>query len=89
MPTEFYKPLFIFLLLMCLVVSLYWYKKKLQSGFKNSSLAMMRQVGSLNVGTRERLVVIEISNRWLVIGVTAGRMVALAELDKPLPSDET
>lgn len=81
MQTEFIKPLLIICLLLIIAASLYWYRRKFQSNLINSGHINFKQVASLNLGTRERLVVIEFSNRWLVIGLTPGRMVALAELD--------
>jgi flagellar protein FliO/FliZ len=43
--------------------------------------AIVRVVGGVALGARERVVVVEIANRWIVVGVSSGRMSALANLD--------
>ena len=39
-------------------------------------------VGSASVGTRERVVVLEVGDRWLVVGVAPGQVSAIANLEK-------
>jgi len=39
-------------------------------------------VGSASVGTRERVVVLEVNDRWLVVGVAPGHVSAIANLEK-------
>jgi|APCry1669189665_1035243.scaffolds.fasta_scaffold09227_4 flagellar protein FliO/FliZ len=67
-------------LVLVLVLALAWvlkraYGKKLL----NSSVAKI--VGGVSVGSRERIVVVEVAGRWLVVGVSAGRMTAIADLE--------
>lgn len=47
----------------------------------------LRVIGSTPLGQRERLVIVEVQNTWLVLGVTAGQISKLHEL--PAPSDAT
>jgi flagellar protein FliO/FliZ len=44
--------------------------------------ANLRVVGSLNLGGRERLLVVEIGNQWIVVGASPGRVNALATMPK-------
>ena len=69
-------------LILGLVLALAWvlkrtYGKKLLNG------SVARVLGGVNVGSRERIVVIEVAGRWLVVGVSSGRMTAIANLDPP------
>lgn len=41
----------------------------------------VKVVGGVSVGSRERVVVLEIANRWLVVGVAQGQVSAIANLD--------
>ena len=44
--------------------------------------AGLRIVGALNLGGRERLMVIEIGDQWIVVGASPGRVNALATMPK-------
>ena len=44
--------------------------------------APLRVVGGASVGTRERVVVVEIGGTWLVVGVAPGRIQALHTMPK-------
>lgn len=44
--------------------------------------AGLRIVGALNLGGRERLMVVEIGDQWIVVGASPGRVNALATLPK-------
>ncbi len=41
-------------------------------------------VGGVRVGTRERVMVLEVADTWLVVGVTAGQINALHTLPRQL-----
>ncbi|WP_333623334.1 flagellar biosynthetic protein FliO, partial [Stenotrophomonas indicatrix] len=45
----------------------------------------MKLVASLNVGAKERVVVVEVNGQQLLLGVTAGGINALHTLPEPLP----
>ena len=56
------------------------------SSFSHSKL--LHVVGSVAVGQRERVVIVEVNNTWLVLGVAAGHISKLHELpaqDRPEP----
>ncbi|HAV71696.1 MAG TPA: flagellar protein, partial [Stenotrophomonas sp.] len=46
----------------------------------------MRVVASLNVGAKERVVVVEVNGTQLLLGVTAGGINTLHQLPEPLPA---
>lgn len=41
----------------------------------------IKVVGGVSVGSRERVVVLEVAGRWLVVGVAQGQVSAIADLD--------
>lgn len=43
---------------------------------------LLKPVGSLALGTRERIMVVEIQDQWLVLGVTASQITPLLTLNK-------
>lgn len=64
------------LALMALVA---WFAKRyLPGGTKEASAVKM--IGSTSVGSRERVVVLEIADRWIVVGVAPGQVNAIANL---------
>lgn len=52
-----------------------------------SHSAHLRIVGSTSVGNRERIVVVEVEDTWLVVGVGSGRITKLHE--RPAPAERT
>ena len=75
---------FALLLVLALIVGLGWLLKRLPgSGFRPAE--GMKLVASLNVGARERLVVVEVNGQQLLLGVTANGITTLHVLPEPLP----
>ncbi|WP_236529787.1 flagellar biosynthetic protein FliO [Pseudomonas syringae] len=50
---------------------------------------LMRVVSSTGLGQREKVVIVEVRGQWLVLGVTAQQVTALAQMDAPEPEPET
>ncbi|MFJ4144144.1 flagellar biosynthetic protein FliO [Pseudomonas sp. NPDC089734] len=44
---------------------------------------IMRVVSSTSVGQREKVVIVEVQGKWLVLGVTAQQVSALSQMDAP------
>lgn len=44
--------------------------------------AAVKIVGGVSVGTRERILVVEAAGQWIVVGVTPGRINALATMPR-------
>jgi flagellar protein FliO/FliZ len=49
----------------------------------------VKVVGTTAVGTRERVVVIEVDNTWLLLGVGGGNVRLLHSLPKPEQAQES
>lgn len=75
------------LAVLALIVGLGWVLKRMPgSGFKPAD--GLRVVASLNVGAKERVVVVEVNGEQLLLGVTAGGINTLHRLPEPLPTPE-
>ncbi len=46
-----------------------------------SQNAVIKVIGGASVGSRERVVVLEVADRWLVVGVAQGQVNAIANLE--------
>lgn len=63
-----------------IMLLLAWFVKRL--GLVNhSQTSVAKVISSVSVGSRERVVVLEIANRWVVVGVAPGRVNAITTLD--------
>ena len=63
------------------ILALAWLFRHLRMPGMRQALPM-RVVGALPLGPRERLVVVEINDRWHVLGVTAQSINAIADLPR-------
>jgi flagellar protein FliO/FliZ len=57
-----------------------WLLKRMVPGV-GSKQSVIKIVGGVSVGSRERVVVLEVSGRWIVVGVAAGQVSRLANLE--------
>ncbi len=57
-----------------------WVLKRMVPGVGNKQ-SVIRIVGGVSVGSRERVVVLEVSGRWIVVGVASGQVSRLANLE--------
>jgi len=64
-----------------LIAAMAWLAKRMGVARVGSS-ALLNVIGSTAVGTRERVVLLEVGDTWLVVGVGAGNVSALATLPK-------
>nr|WP_182336978.1 flagellar biosynthetic protein FliO [Stenotrophomonas acidaminiphila] len=72
------------LAVLALIVGLGWLLKRMPgSGFRPAE--GLKLVASLNVGAKERVVVVEVNGQQLLLGVTGGGISALHTLPEPLP----
>jgi flagellar biosynthetic protein FliO len=67
-----------------LLMVLPWFFRKVM-GRKVFGGSVAKIVGGVSLGTRERLLVVEVGGRWIVVGVAPGRVNALANID-PSPA---
>jgi flagellar protein FliO/FliZ len=61
--------------------ALAWFLKRYGPKAAGGS-ANLRIVGSLNLGGRERLLVVEVGSQWIVVGASPGRVNALATMPR-------
>jgi flagellar protein FliO/FliZ len=64
-----------------LIAAMAWMAKRLGVA-RGGSSALLNVIASASVGTRERVVVLEIGESWMVVGVAPGSVNALATLPK-------
>lgn len=65
-----------------LIGLLAWLAKRLGVSSHGLSRSPMKVAGSVSVGSREKVVIVEIGESWLVVGVAPGSISALATLPK-------
>ncbi len=64
-----------------LLLGTLWLLKRISQ--PNGSVAgLMRVVAGVSVGPRERVVILELGNSWLVLGVSPGQVSTLAEIPR-------
>lgn len=66
---------------LALLIGSLWILKKLVAQ-RGASAGLLRVVAGTAVGTRERVVIVEVGSTWLVLGVAPGRVSALAEVPR-------
>lgn len=69
------------LLVLAVMAFITWLLKRMMPG-AGGQQSVVRVVGGVSVGSRERVVVLEVAGRWLVVGVAPGQVNAIANLDK-------
>jgi flagellar protein FliO/FliZ len=70
-----------------LILALAWLAKRMP-GVAGSSNRALRVVASLSLGPREKVVVVDVGGKQLLLGVGAGGTRTLHTLDAPLPEAE-
>jgi len=68
------------LVVLAVMALISWGVKRLMPSVTGQNSAA-RIVGGVNVGSRERVVVLEIADRWIVVGVAPGQVSAIANLE--------
>ncbi|MGL4997038.1 MAG: flagellar biosynthetic protein FliO [Deefgea sp.] len=84
---QIFQVIFALLFVLAIIVGAAWVMRRfsLVPGGANSQ---MRVVSGVMVGTRERVVIVEVRDTWLVLGVTSDQVNLLHSLDKPLDVQE-
>ena len=77
------QTIFALCLVLALLAALAWFMKrygpKAQAG-----TAHVKLVGALNLGGRERIMVVEVGDQWIVVGASPGRVNALATMPRQI-----
>lgn len=58
-----------------------WVLKRMMPGAGGNKQSVVRVVGGVSVGSRERVVVVEVAGRWIVVGVAPGQVNGIADLE--------
>ncbi|OWY30927.1 flagellar biosynthetic protein FliO [Herbaspirillum robiniae] len=74
--------LFGLIAVLALMVGIAWLFKRFGFAQNLSGNAAAKVVGGVSVGTRERVMVIEVGEQWIVVGVAPGRVNALATMPR-------
>lgn len=69
-------------LVLGLIVCLAWLFKRSGLAPAMHASAAAKVVGGVSVGNRERVVVVEVGDQWIVVGVAPGRVTALSTMSK-------
>ncbi|MCC5792966.1 MAG: flagellar biosynthetic protein FliO [Legionellaceae bacterium] len=82
---EFLRMLFALLVVLLFICIVFWLLRRLQKG--GFSLQQgMRFISSMSMGSRERLVLVEVGGRYLLLGVTSAQVNLLCDFGDALPS---
>ncbi|MCC7598063.1 flagellar biosynthetic protein FliO [Janthinobacterium sp. FW305-129] len=66
---------------LALLIGLAWFMKRYGPKVMGGN-SKMRVVSSLNLGGRERIVLVEVADQWIVVGASPGRINALATMPR-------
>jgi flagellar protein FliO/FliZ len=69
------------LIVLAFIVSLGWLLKRSKIRLTNASL-LIKTIGGLSIGPREKILIIEINDLWYVLGVTASSINLIAQIPK-------
>lgn len=72
----------LFIVLLCIVV-LAWFAKKMKH-FNSLADGSLKVIGGLSMGSRERIALLQVGDKQLLIGISPGRINTLHVLDTPL-----
>lgn len=67
---------------LALMAGIAWLFKRFGLAQNLSGNAAAKVIGGVSVGTRERVMVIEVGDQWIVVGVAPGRVNALATMPR-------
>jgi len=75
------QTIFALILVLGLLLGLAWFMKRFgPRGMAGG--ANVKLVGALNIGGRERIMVVEVGDQWIVVGASPGRVNALATMPR-------
>jgi len=73
---------FALLFVLALLVGGAWFLKRFGPKNLGGAGGAVKLVGSLSLGTRERIMVVEVGDQWIVVGASPGRINALATMPR-------
>lgn len=72
-------------LVLIVMAGITWMIKSVFPNIAQHQQAIARVVSSVSVGSRERVVVLQIADRWIVVGVAPGQVNGIANLEASNP----
>ena len=69
-------------LVLALIAACAWVAKRIGPGRIGGQQAI-KFISSQSLGAREKVVIVEVNNQWLVLGVAPGRVNTLSQMAKP------
>ncbi|MEO8839353.1 MAG: flagellar biosynthetic protein FliO [Herbaspirillum sp.] len=73
--------LFGLIVVLALMATIAWLMKRF-GVTRHSGNSVVKIIGGVSVGNRERVLVVEVGEQWIVVGVAAGRVSALANMPR-------
>lgn len=77
-----FQALLALLIVLAALFAFLWLLRRLTPA-QTGTQGVVRVVGGVMLGTRERLVVVEVADQWLLLGVAAGRVNHLHTMPRP------
>lgn len=74
------------LAIVVLIVAVAWFLRRF-GGLQTTASGALKVLGGISMGTRERVVLMQVGDTQLLVGVTPGRVQTLHVLDKPVEVD--
>lgn len=74
--------LFGLLVVLAILMLFFWFIRRFSPG-QTSAQGVVKVVGGVMLGTREKLVVVEVGDTWLLLGVGGGQVNTLHTLPRP------
>lgn len=68
------------LVVLLVIGGLAWFARKVLPSQHNAQAGVIKQVANLQLAPRERVVVLEVGNKWFLVGLHAGHMTPLGEV---------
>lgn len=68
-------------IVLIIMAAVTWLIKRVLPNMANNQQSIARVISSVSVGSRERVVVVQVADRWIVVGVAPGQVNGIANLD--------
>jgi flagellar protein FliO/FliZ len=68
-------------IVLAVMAAVAWAIKRVLPNISNNHQSVARVISSVSVGSRERVVVVQVADRWIVVGVAPGQVNGIANLD--------
>ena len=77
------------IVVLAVMAAIAWFMKRVGPVARGGNAQALRIVGGVSVGSREKVVVLEVGGRWLVVGVAPGQGNAIADREAMEISPDT